>query len=503
MSVSSMSFLISISILFVLYWYIPFKYQWILLTMASMAFFIINSEWFTIVYVLLSVVSVYFAAIYFEGENKHKRFVLTLTIIFNIAILAVLKYTNLFVSNIYRIMGKEYVWVEFIAPLAISFYTLQLIAYLLDCYWGIVIPERKILRLFLYTIYFPQMISGPISRFGEMEYKLFEEHKFEYIRVVRGIKRIGFGLAKKLVISSRFAIFADSIFNDTTSFSGIWIWFGMAFFVLQLYTDFSGCMDIILGTSLCLGIELKENFDAPLLSRSVQEFWQRWHITLGAWLRDYILNSCLKSHAMLKLGNYSKKLLGKKSGKKVPVYISMLIVWLVIGIWHGSGLKYIVGMGIWFWLIIILEKSLSPYVKNLCGKLRINFDNPILNGFRIIRTFILVCIGNTFFRAESFTKAIEMIKQGFYPTVNFNLVTLLKEHGISRVELGDITGIIFWIISMVYLIYYEVLTYSGKDPLDWLSGKNKGVRWMVYWSVAIMVAFSLSGKQSAFIYARF
>ena len=154
MSVSSMSFLISISILFVLYWYIPFKYQWILLTMASIAFFIINSEWFTIVYILLSVVSVYFAAIYFEGENKHKRFVLTLTIIFNIAILAVLKYTNLFVSNIYRIMGKEYVWVEFIAPLAISFYTLQLIAYLLDCYWGIVIPERKILRLFLYRTNF-------------------------------------------------------------------------------------------------------------------------------------------------------------------------------------------------------------------------------------------------------------------------------------------------------------------------------------------------------------
>lgn len=313
MNITSFNFLIFIAVLLVVYWSIPKKLQWIVLLVGSIIFYISNAPLFTFIYIGISVVSVYYATIYFESNGKNKKVVLVCTLITTLGILAVLKYTNLFAGTLFMLLKIPYTRFNWIAPLAISFYTLQLVAYTLDCYWGVAgRVERNIFKLLLYTIYFPQMTSGPISRFSDLGSKLFDGHRFDVDKIVYGLKRIGLGLVKKIFVAAKFKMIADVIYENPISFTGIWIWLGMFMFTIELFADFSGCMDIIIGVSLCFGIELQENFNAPFLAKSVQEFWQRWHITLGAWLRDYIMNPILKSTWFIKMGKDTKKFLVKK-----------------------------------------------------------------------------------------------------------------------------------------------------------------------------------------------
>lgn len=504
MSITSVEFIVFIAVLLIIYWNIPGNFQWILLLVASCIFYVLNAPIFTLVYIGISVISVYYATMYFEKGGKNKKVVLVVTLIIILGILVVLKYTNLFAGSLYIILNIPYVRVNWIAPLAISFYTLQLVAYTLDCYWGVAgRTEHNVLKLLLYTIYLPQMVSGPISRFSDLGVKLCVAHKFDVDRFIYGFKRIGLGLVKKIFIASKFKMISDAIYGNPASFSGIWIWLGMFMFTIELFMDFSGCMDIIIGVSLCFGIELKENFNAPFLAKTVQEFWQRWHITLGAWLRDYIMNPILKSAWFIKFGKNSKKLLGKKRGKKIPVYIAMLFVWFAMGVWHGNSIKYVIGEGLWFWFIIVIGDILGPYFKRILEMLNIGNGNALLNIFRILRTFILVSIGNVFFRADSFMKGLEFLKMAFSKTISYNIVSLLKNYNVGRTTLGDFVGVALWIVAIVMMACYEILCYRGSNPISVLSNKNRIFRWGVYWTVAIIISFSIFAKQSTFIYAGF
>lgn len=495
MSIISPEFFIFISVLLVVYWNIPGRFQWLLLLVASGIFYILNAPVFTLIYIGISVVTVYFATIYFE-KRENKTGVLVGTLIIILGTLAVLKYTNLFVGTLFMILRIPYTRINWVAPLAISFYTLQLVAYTLDCYWKVCRPEKNILKLLLYTIYFPQMVSGPISRYNELGKYLFEKHRFEYSRVTLGFKRIAWGMTKKLFIAAKLKLFADAIFNNPTHFTGTWIWLGIVLFVIELYADFSGCMDIIIGVSTCLGIEMTENFNAPLLSRSIQEFWQRWHITLGLFLRDYLMNSLLKSKIFVAFGTVTKKILGKKNGKKIPAYLAMFVVWMAMGIWHGSGWRYVFGQGLWFWLIIALEQIFSPLTRELRKK-------RLYNLFCLFRTFILFCIGMTFFRADSYLSAITMFKLGMTKTENWNIVRLIKDHGIGRVALGDVTGILLLMLTLLFLVVFEIVKYNGKNPYNFISNRTWSIRWGVYWILIITIVYNMFGTQSNFIYAGF
>ena len=504
MSVTSVEFLGFITVLLTVYWIIPGRFQWVLLLAASSIFYVLNAPMFTLIYIGISVSSVYYATMYFENGGKNKKIVLIGTLIVVLGILAVLKYTNLFAGTLCMILKIPYARVNWIAPLAISFYTLQLVAYTLDCYWGVAgKTERNIFKLLLYTIYFPQMVSGPISRFTDLGVKLFEVHKFDIDRFIYGLKRLGLGLVKKMFIAAKFKMIADAIYGNPTSFSGIWIWLGMFMFTIELFMDFSGCMDIIIGVSLCFGIELEENFNAPFLSKTVQEFWQRWHITLGAWLRDYIMNPLLKSAWFIKFGNNSKKVFGKKIGKKIPVYVAMLFVWTAMGVWHGNSIKYVIGEGLWFWLIIVIGNIFEPYSKKLLELLHIGKENYVMNLLRIIRTFVLVSVGNVFFRADSFLKGIEMLRLAFSVTLNYNIVNLLKDYNVGRTALGDFVGLALWLLAIIMVVGYEIISYKGTNPVTMLSNKNAILRWGCYWVIAIIISFSIFGEQSTFIYAGF
>lgn len=504
MNITSVSFLVFIAIILVVYFAIEAKFQWMVLLAASLYFYFSNVPAFTFIYIAVTVVSIYFSTQIFENNKYNKKLILVSTVLLNLGILAVLKYTGLalnIISYFSKIsMGK----INFVAPLAISFYTLQIISYTLDCYWGIVKPEKNILKLLLYTIYFPQMISGPISRYSDLGNSIFNTHKFEYERFTRGLRRIGFGLVKKLLIATRFKIAADPFFNDPDAFSGIWIWVGMALFTFELYADFSGCMDIVIGLSDCMGIDMKENFKSPLMSKTVKEFWQRWHISLGAWLRDYIMNPLLKSNLFIKISKKSKKFFGKKTviGKNLPVYLAMLVVWICMGIWHGESIKYIIGEGIWFWLILVIGNLTEPFFKKSILKLKFA-NNKILDILRVIRTFILVCVGQLFFRADSFTAGIRMLKLGFTKHRYLNIIPVLIEHHVGTSTLGGYLVVSWFLLSVVLMIAVDRLIYNGINPYMEIGKKSAVFRWSIYWFIVFGVVFTIYGEQADFIYAGF
>ena len=265
----------------------------------------------------------------------------------------------------------------------------------------------------LYIGYYPQLTSGPVTRFADVSQKLFAGNRPTYENITFGMQRILWGVFKKIVIAERAGMIVNTVYGDVATYNGFFIPFAASLFVVQLYSDFSGCMDIILGVSECYGIVLPENFRAPFLSRSVREFWQRWHITLGEWFRDYIMYPLQKSSPMSSWIIDFRKKTKNKTIRNIPVYICMLAVWLLIGIWHGGAWKYILGMGLWFWSMIFLSEITKPLMSRIKSKLKIDDSSPLFRVLGYIRVFILVAVGNMFFRMSSLTAVFVAVKQTF------------------------------------------------------------------------------------------
>ena len=223
-------------------------------------------------------------------------------------------------------------------PVGMSFYTLQMIGYVLDCRWERIAPEKNFLKYLLFATYFPYLTSGPMNTYAALSAELdkSKEVRFSITRLKEGSIRIAWGFLKKLVIAERAATLVNASYGDHKTYTGIYVLLGVISFAVQLYADFSGCMDVVLGTSHLLGIDLPENFNSPYLALSIREYWQRWHITLGSWLRDYLFYPILKTPLFIKIGDISRKAFGKKKGKKVPVYLAMLVLWFAVGYWHGG-----------------------------------------------------------------------------------------------------------------------------------------------------------------------
>ncbi len=507
MEITSCLFYIVLFAFLVLYLIVPKSLQWIMLLGGSIGFYILNCPFYALIYVAIGWLSTYWGAHYISKESsRHKKLVVVAILITNIAILAILKYTNLGIDTIRLFWPKTKIQhVHFVAPFAISFYTLQMISYLLDVYWSVTISENNPLKLLLYMIFFPQMISGPISRHGQLGAQLFAEHRFEYARVVNGLKRTAWGLCKKLLVAGRLAILVDAIFYNPSEYNGVWVAMSAVLYLFVLYADFSGCMDIVIGISQCMGITLTENFDAPLLSKNVREFWNRWHITLGSFLRDYIMNPLLKSRFLIAVGTRAKKIFGKKQGKKVPSYIAMFFVWTAMGIWHGSDWKYVLGEGLWFWFIIVMGQIMEPFFATL--RQRFHLEKKVwFDAFRVIRTILLLTVGFVFFKAESIASGIRVLRCIFSNHVSLSpmgLYSTIHMHGVSLMGFGGVLGVILLLIAVINMVFEEYILYSGRKTVEVINTKPLLLRWCIYWVVVLSVAFTILGSVSNFIYAGF
>ena len=258
-------------------------------------------------------------------------------------------------------------------------------------------------------------------------------------------------------------------------------------------------MDIVLGVCECFGIEVAENFKAPLFSKNIQEFWRRWHITLGQWLRDYIMNPLLKSEGMLKLGDWSKKKFGKKKGKKLPVYLSMLVLWSAMGLWHGNSWKYIVGEGLWYWLVIVLSQMLEAFFKKTKEKLHIK-EGFLWKAWQVIRTNMIFAVGMLFFRADSMPQALHRIAISANLSGNFTILPRAFQETLQPLHTY---GVIIMVIAFAVMFVYDLLLYNDVDVIGSISKKPAIVRWTIYIIICFAIMASYNVGSASFAYAQF
>ena len=395
-------------------------------------------------------------------------------------------------------------WLQFdigmLIPLGISFYTFQSMGYIIDIYRGQYKADKNIAKFALFISYFPQIIQGPISRYDQLAQQLYKGHCFSFERVKFGVQLILWGWFKKLVIADRISIIVNTIFDNYTEYTGAYLVLAALGYTIQIYADFSGGMDIARGVSQILGIDLVKNFERPYFATSISDFWRRWHITLGAWCRDYIFYPISFSKAFGKLGKKARKVFGDKFGKLVPVIIAQMITFITIGIWHGAEFKFI-AYGLYQAIFIVGGIILEPHFKKIIKACRINTKTFAWKIFQIIRTFIIVVFGRFFSRGISFYAAITMIKNSFVfnPDIFFNgnILTL----GITYREF------ILLIVCFTLWIVISVLQEKGYCIRELIERQNVLIRWMIYFigvfSILIFGVYGQGYEATSFIYRGF
>ena len=509
MSITSLNFYIFLLISVSIYYIFPKKIRWIELLISSIVFFMLASS-NVLKYLVFGIITSYIGALiigYKAKTQRSKKIALFCAILIQVAELFLLKYINI-IPNTLNIFGKlfsintTFGTINLIAPIGISYYTLSVIAYLTDVYRTTIRAEKNIFKYSLFVCYYPCLISGPFIRYKEMSKEFFKPRRINWNDLFKGFHRFVFGLMKKLVIADNLAQIVNFIFNDTNTYSGVYIIIGVFLYAIQIYCDFSGCMDIVNGASKMYGVNLPENFDSPLLSRNLSEFWRRWHITLGLWGKDYIMYPLLKSNAFQKMGKRLKKKLGKKAGKKIPVLISILVLWLIIGIWHGAQYKYIFCAGILPWIYLTFGELFNEKIEVITKKLNINTENRSFHIFQSIRTLAFMMFIWIFAVSPNLKESIIILKRIFvqssirfndiipdYLTSNFDnivkvftiliclgivfIVDLLKYRGENVAEEFNNEGIWFRWIALLTMISFVIIFGSygpGYNPVDFIYG---------------------------------
>ncbi len=499
MSITSFSFLALITIGVIIYYILPKAWQWVELLLLSLVFYYYAAMPYTILYLIASTVIAYVSTMLMDKlrrNNNYKHSVLfaitILSLAINISIWFIIKgkglwafFAERFISHIYISPVDSLLNMQLISALGMGYYTLQVLGYIIDCYWENVIPQKNPLKLFLFVAYFPQLTTGPISRYAQLE-TLFEKHKFQYQNIAFGAQRILWGFVKKIVLAERVGILVSAINGDPQGYTGFYSWIAILLYPLQMYADFSGCMDIVLGVSEMFGIQLAENFKNPFFARTSQEFWQRWHITLGTWAKDYVLYPFLKTKPIVKFGKYTKKRFGKKAGKFLVNLIGMFVLWMVMGMWHG-GLRYIVGVSLWYWVILMLGDLLAPAFLKITTALHMKTDSFAWHLFQSGRTYLIYAVGATFF-SLGVTEGIALIHDAWKvfsvkgyanPWIFFDGSLLAL--GIKYRDINII------IIVVVMLIIVALLREKYEYARIWIQNQSFVFRWGIWLGLFVFI----------------
>lgn len=515
MTITSLSYLFAIGIGATIYYIIPKGWQWIELLALSILIYCMMGSPLTILYLIGATILAYLStniSVKLRNKEEYKKslVIISIAIIIFVFVWFLVRGSSLIVFcngiiHFYIPSFPIYEELNFLGPLGMGYYTFQLIGYVLDCYWGIIPPQKNIIKLFLFTIFFPQLTTGPISKYSQLK-QLYEQHYFKYDNLCFGAQRILWGFFKELVIAEKVGVIVNGIWNSLDVYTGYYRWIAFLLYPLQLYTNFSGGMDIVLGSAEIFGIRLPENFNNPFFSCSSQEFWQRWHITLGAWAKDYVLYPILKSKWMVNFSKFSKKKFGKKYGKIISTSIGMLFLWIVMGIWHGAT-KYIVGVGLWYWLVMTLADLFKPFLKKLTDIFKIKTESFSWKFFQRIRTYLIFAVGIVFFRAPGIRMAISFLKSlvGMFihgyvnPWIFFDQSIL--QLGISFVDINII------ILGTFLLIVVAKLRDSYGYARKWIANQGVIFRWAIWIGIFILILvygnYGPGYSASEFIYRGF
>lgn len=535
MSVISVGFILFIFATLVLYFLVPKKFQWTVLLVASMFFYCINGAE-NVIYILITALSAYGAArlmqhiadsqkSYFK-ENKatlskedkaaikkkntsKRRAVLTVTLLLNFGILCVFKYSHFALEQFNNVLGLFGVseiedTMKFIIPLGISFYTFQTMGYLVDIYWNKYTAEKNFFRLLLFTSFFPQITQGPISDYGQLTGELFAEHRFDYKNYSRGIQRMLWGFFKKMVIANTISPYVYDVFENYSSYTGITTLIGAFMYSVLIYADFSGYMDIFCGYCEILGIKLTENFERPYFSKSIAEYWRRWHISLGAWFKSYIYYPLAVAKWNKKIGKKAQEKLGRTFGKTVPASIALVAVWLTTGLWHGASTAYVAWGGV-NGLFIILSMWLEPVFDKVKKKMKINESAFAWRAFQTVRTFILVTFIKVLPEVGTLSQGLGLWKQIFTEhTIPLSFSQLLPFVG-DDISLRGLLPLAAAVMGTAVMFVVSLL--QRKKPVrDYIVKLPMTVKIAVFGLMLVMIVYfgiPSSGNAGGFMYAQF
>ena len=508
-SFSSMSYLvIFLPVCLVLYALMPARAKKYFLLVASFAFYWLVSGTL-IIYLILSIFSVHYFGLWLDRINAEKkatlagcereqkkeikakfqrkgRLALFLAAFAHIGTLLVLKYSPFFTENLNAVLAALNVSTRleipsYLMPIGISFYSLQAVSYLFDVYRGTTKADDNIFRLGLFMSFFPQIVEGPICRYNQTAEKLWSVTQIDYHRFLLGIQRILFGYMKKLVVADRLNPFVNEAFDRYANYDGPMLALGALLYTVQLYMDFSGTMDAVVGIGIIFGVEMPENFRRPFFSKTISEFWQRWHITLGTWFKDYIFYPVTMSKPMKSLTSSARKKLGNHFGPLLAGSIALFCVWFCNGLWHGSAWHYIF-FGMYHFVLILCGSLIAPAVKLFNEKLHINPERLPYRIFQILRSAVLVVFGELFFRANGLRAAFEMTKLMF-TKVHFTALSdsTLKPFGIDTKDLF-IVGVVVLIVFIVGL-----LKEKGIDVNERIASQNVVVRRIILYALIMFI----------------
>lgn len=449
MSFTSLSFLLLVAGAVLVYYLLPQHAQWCVLLAASLVFYCVGGGK-TVLYVFYTAAIVYVCGLLLGHYNDlrraapkeerkavtarykpRRRAVVLVACLLNFGLLYVLKYWN-FTADLFLPLadraGVQLPLSELVLPLGVSFFMFQSVGYVIDVYRDKYAPEHHFGKLLLFVSFFPQMVQGPISRFGDLGPQLLAGRSLDFGNLKYGIQLMLWGYFKKLVIADRAAVLVSSVLDHPWDHSGSILAVGVLFYCIQLYGDFSGGIDITRGVAKLFGIDLAENFRRPLYATSLTDFWRRWHITLGTWMRDYLFYPLSLSKPFGKLGKLTRRHIKGKLGKILPTSLATFLVYLVIGIWHGANWRYI-AFGFWNGGIITLSLLLSPRFYRWKQSLHINDTSRGWHLFRLVRTNVIVFFGRYITRAPRFLTAVWMAKETllhpqFADLANGTLLTL-------------------------------------------------------------------------------
>lgn len=513
-------------VLLIVYSILPKKLRPIELLIASYVFFCFISGRL-VVYILISTFTMHYFGLWLDKlqtarkkesadlsreekkiikkkYDRRQNEVLVFALIVHIGILLVLKYSSFFAVNANLILENFHVHLsipKFATPIGLSFYTLEAASYIIDVRRGQVKADHNVFRLGLHLIFFPQIIEGPIARYNETGAKLFEGKDLEYKNLVNGFLRILYGILKKVLVADRLNPFVGNVFDGYDTYDGGMLALGALAYTCQLYMDFSGTMDLVIGSAELFGIKLPENFRQPFFSKNISDFWSRWHITLGTWFKDYIFYPVSLSKGMKKLSAFGRKHFNAQVGALLSGSIALFLVWLANGLWHGAAWTYIL-FGMYHFVLIVTGNIFEPAIKKIYEKLKIDRNKPVVSGLRIFKTFFFIVIGELIFRANSLRATISMLK-GVFTNFTFK--------GILEGQLFD-AGIDYydWIIVVAVVIFVFVISVLKEKNIqvrDRFSELNIVVRWSLLIAlIVILVLFGAYGTGYAAVepmYANF
>lgn len=485
---NSIEFIVFFIIVTLIYYILPHRFRWVLLLISSYIFYMAWKPAYILLILLCTLVN-YIAALVIEKYEHQslRRFSLFLSLSISLGVLFVYKYfgfINESLRSIFTYLDFSYPLGHFdiLLPMGISFYTFQTLSYTIDVYRREIEPERNFFRLSLYVSFFPQLVAGPIERSDRLLPQLKERAYFDIYRTLDGIKIMLIGFFKKIVVADRLAVAVNIVYNSPENYSGLYFIIATILFAFQIYCDFAGYSEIALGSAKVLGIDLMRNFERPYFSKSIREFWRRWHISLSTWFRDYLYIP-----------------LGGNRVSKPRYYLNTMVTFLLSGLWHGASWTFAIWGGL---------HGLYQIIGNMTKGIRSKFKSSlrlegslILKVFQVLFTFTLVSFTWIFFRANSLSDAAYIVRNLFsdmnmWKDVNY-LYTVANNMGLNFFEF------LVGILSVILLIIGEI--FARKRPLYVSLGSSNFVIEGSFYIILLLIILTMGVYFNAnqFIYFQF